>query len=144
MNDAATKTEYKHFEAFMHMWYATDDGRERELIWNSRDGVTPFCERSRSGKEMTHVNWNQDSREPGYKPKAGDRIFVDATRELLGDAAKAYVEKYWDNPEYPMSKMTYSWKTKEEAVEYFLAEWTKPGSPTLVEVQEDGTYKHAA
>jgi len=57
------------------MTYRSDDGSETEQIWNSRDGVTPFVIRSRSGKEMTHVNWQHDKPIPNHRLKHGDRFF---------------------------------------------------------------------
>jgi hypothetical protein len=67
--------EYKHMEAFRLMTYRSDDGTEEELIWNSRDGVTPFVIRLRSGKTATHVNWTNDRRIPDHQLKHGDRYF---------------------------------------------------------------------
>jgi len=131
--------KFNHGEAFCHMRYESDDGRESEVIWNSRDGVTPFMLLSRSGKQMEHVDWRNDRPDVNYKPNPGDRIFVDCTRELVGDAAKKRVEENWNRPDYPMSE---AFESKEAAIEMFLEDWTKPGSPAVVEVMPDGTYRH--
>lgn len=134
-----------HPEAFKLMQYATDDGTEFEIIWNSRDGVTPFCVLSKSGKEMTHVNWDKDVMTPiNYKPGPGNRMFVDATESLLRDKAWAYVDKYWKGDGTAMNpgmQNIFQGKSRKAVVEYFLKEWTKPGSPCLVTLQADGTYK---
>jgi hypothetical protein len=70
---------YQHAEAFCLMTYRSDDGTEEEVIWNSRDGVTPFIITLRSGKQARHVDWRSDRRVPDYRPKPGERIFVDLT-----------------------------------------------------------------
>jgi hypothetical protein len=137
---AQAAKDFNHPEAFCHMRYQSEDGRESEIIWNSRNGVTPFMVASRSGKMMQHVDWRNDRRDAHYKPKPGDRIFVDATREMLLDLAKKRVEENWNHPQYPMSEM---FETKDAAVEMLLEDWTKRGGPALVEVLEDGGYKHA-
>ena len=91
-----------HQEAFCLMQYASKDGSERELIWNSRDGVTPFCILSRSGVEMQHVNWKQDRYVPQHLPRVGDRIFVDLTFERAIETQRQNVERWWDEEEVPM------------------------------------------
>src|ERR1041385_5999692 len=97
--------EYNHIEAFCLMTYACERGH-REIIWNSRDGVTPFvipC--AICGTEMTHINWRSDRREPAYQPQPGERMFVNMTPEDATALAKQMVEKYWDYPETPMREM---------------------------------------
>ena len=128
----------QHPEAFCLMKYATDDGSEIEWIWNSRDGVTPFCIRTRSGeKEMRHIDWQFDICIPHYKPSKGERIFVDLTRERAEQFARERVETYWNHPEYPMSERTDLWTNKEEAVVYLANSLLEhPGAPALIEVSE--------
>jgi hypothetical protein len=75
------RNDHKHIEAFCLMKYRSDDGTEEEIIWNSRDGVTPFVITLRSGKSATHVDWQSDVYAPDYVPKSGDRIFIDLTME---------------------------------------------------------------
>lgn len=123
---------HSHGEAYCLMQYKTDDG-ELEVIWNSRDGVTPFIILSKDGKEMQHVNWEEDIYAPLHIPKVGDRIFVDATPEVVKDEAINHVEKYWSNKPYPMSDI---FSSKEEAIKKFIEDWTKDGSPWLITVNE--------
>lgn len=134
-----------HAEAFKLMKYRTEDGAEWEIIWNGRDGVTPFVIESRTGKEMTHVDWDQDVITPvGYKPNPGTRMFVDATKELLRTKCWKYVNKYWKGDGTMMNpgmQSTFQGKSRAAVVDYFLDQWTKPGSPCLVEILEDGTYE---
>ena len=63
------------------MCYAADDQVETETLCNSRNGVTPFVIRSMNGSEMTHIDWQGDSREPWHIPHVGTRVFMDATIE---------------------------------------------------------------
>ena len=68
--------EYSYRSAFCLMKYSTVDGLETEWLWNSRDGVTPFCITNRDlTREMRHVDWHRDMRLPNYQPAEGQRIF---------------------------------------------------------------------
>lgn len=90
-------TEYKHKEAFCLMIYENKDGSIQETLWNSRDGVTPYIIRDRSGSiELTHVKWGWDHCVPNHKPRPGDRIFASITLEKARESRTRYVEKYWD------------------------------------------------
>ena len=123
---------YIHSEAFNLMKYETDDGLESEIIWNSRDGVTPFIISNRDKtKMMTHVRWSEDVCVPNHVPKPGDRIFVDVTPEMMRDGARKQIEKFWDHPTYPMKK---SFSTKEEAMET-LSKFN-PGEPAVITVND--------
>lgn len=127
--------KHDHGEAFCHMLYISDDGRQMEWLWNSRDGVTPFVISSETGKPMSHSYFGEDRYDPDYNPQPGDRIFVDCKPEMIRDKAWEYVTKYWNNPEYPMSK---TWDTPDAAARQFIAEWAKPGSPHVSIVGDSG------
>jgi hypothetical protein len=76
---------HNHAEAFMLMNYACRDPecQHHEIIWNSRDGVTPFgmnCP-SCGGNELIHCNWKLDKYAPDHKPHAGQRVWIDLTPE---------------------------------------------------------------
>lgn len=118
-----------HPEAFCLMRYTSDDGTEEEVVWNSRDGVTPFVISLRSGKQATHVAWTQDitcSEEMARALKV--RWFIDHTADTAQVAAAAYVDRFWDHPEIPMSKM---YADRNTAIGHFIAEYI--GTPTLTE-----------
>jgi hypothetical protein len=112
-NDDMKGAKYQHAEAFCLMQYS--DGKEVEILWNSRDGVTPFGIRSRDGKrEMRHVNWQFDRPAPGHVPKVGDRVFVDLTIEKAREYRRRFTEAHWNNRDYPMSDR---WDSVEQAIE---------------------------
>lgn len=132
---------HKHREAFCLMKYMTDDKTEKEFLWNSRDGVTPFVIHSAtSGKKMMHVEWQNDLYAPNHRPKAGDRIFVDCLPEHIRDQAVAYVEKHWDAEDLDglglqmKSHPFFEGHDKQWAAEHFIQDWTKPGSPHILVV----------
>ncbi len=139
-----TKSGYNHGEAFCLMQYRDDVTGEVETIWNSRDGVTPFVIDSRAGNTATHVDWSNDQRNPDFVPPHGMRIFVDASpnQAHIRRSARAYVDQYWDldigggmRMRNTLKKPSGAEMTKGEAVDFFIAEWTKPGEPTIVEVE---------
>lgn len=117
------EVNFLHSEAFCLMKYRSEDHSETEILWNSRDGVTPFVIDNRAGtKRMQHIEWEKDKRDPFHQPKAGDRIFIDLTEERAREHAIIYVDKNWSNPGYPMSAV---WPTKDVAVEHFVKSWTE-------------------
>lgn len=101
---------YEHKEAFCLMLYRDSAGNE-EWIWNSRDGVTPFCIESKHGLEAQHVEWSRDRFVPDHKPKAGDRVFVDLTIEKAREYRTRFVEQFWDKG------MHEHYPSREEAIE---------------------------
>lgn len=127
-------TTYKHKEAFCLMLYRDSQGNE-EIIWNSRDGVTPFIVTSKQGYEAQHVEWRKDKFAPDHKPQPGDRIFTDGTPKIIAKSAKDYVAKYWNDARCPMS-IAFAPSTQDEVVEHFAQEWLKDLSqPCLVTVE---------
>jgi hypothetical protein len=133
-----------HKEAFALMKYADEHGNY-ELIWNSRDGVTPFIVHLRNGNEAMHVEWQHDSYQPRRVPHIGDRIFVDLTIERASELAARVVERDWNDAgtsgdgEIRWEPMSKRWSSKEEAIaeiaKGFHDHGGAPGkSPDLVEV----------
>ena len=138
------RTKYNHGEAFCAMSYRCENGC-KEVLWNSRDGVTPFTLRCvECGGVMEHVNWRddvliltvEDMRRIYPMVK---RVFVTASphdRHII-KSAKEYVDKYWVKDiggERAAQKMTSL--NRKSAVEYFVKEWTKNGAPTVISVEE--------
>jgi len=114
------------------MKYQSKDGTS-ELIWNSRDGVTPFLIRLRSGAEAKHVDWQRDQYLPNYVPEVGERIFVDYTP----DEARASANRQYDNwskthPEFMKDHPDRKAFVNQQALSILEGFW--PHSPHLVEV----------
>jgi hypothetical protein len=91
-----------HPEAFCLMTYsdASENGEAKkegtvfELIWNTRDGVTPFiigskAERREDRIELKHYRWGNDLAIPYFIPPVGMRVFIDG--ETSGSPAIATV-----------------------------------------------------
>jgi hypothetical protein len=125
---------FRHAEAYCLMTYRTQDGAEEEVIWNSRDGVTPFSITLRSGREALHVNWASDRRVVDHQPAPGSRIFVDLTEASAMRHARANAERWFNDP--GMGEMA---RERYGTVENMAAELAQdymshPGAPDLVEV----------
>jgi len=115
------------------MEYRSDDGREVEYIWNSRDGVTPFTVTSRRGTELTHANWSGDRRIPDFVPQPGSRIFVDLTLEKAREYAERTIARYWDEDTSPIKEM---FASQDEAIERLTASsLAQPGTPDTIVVE---------
>lgn len=123
------------------MQYQDEVTGEIEFLWNSRDGVTPFVIESLNGNSARHVNWQMDRCIPDFVPDPGMRIFVDASPKHahIRESARDYVDRHWDQDSgcgmtmaNTLCKVTGEPLTKEEAVEFFIGEWTGHGHPTVV------------
>lgn len=129
---------YRHPEAFRLMTYRCESGPcGDELVWNSRDGVTPFVIRCATcGGEATHVApWERDPLAPDHQPSFGDRVFVDATPERLLELRAAGFEKAWVSPVRPT---IFEGMEKAEAKARWLeAEEFREGQPDLRTVGVD-------
>lgn len=92
---------HRHGEAFCLMKYKCENancGRE-EWLWNSRDGVTPFCitcpaclDARRQNPVMQHVDWHRDRFVQNHQPKKGDRYFRDGTPDEAVAIVRARID----------------------------------------------------
>ena len=93
------KTEHghNHGEAFMLMTYACKCGH-REVIWNSRDGVTPFCMGCPSCGELSlqHINFRGDIYAPDHKTHPGQRFWRDGTPDEAEAIMRRRIERMRD------------------------------------------------
>lgn len=126
---------YNHAEAFCLMLYRSDDGTEEEVIWNSRDGVTPFVITLRSGKQATHVDWHLDQRVPDFQPHPGERMFVSLTPQRAREHAEANVDRCLADPTLG-PQLLQQYGTREAAIDALADSYlAHDGAPDLVEVQ---------
>lgn len=134
-NDTIEKEGHQYKEAFCLMLYRCDACNCIELLWNSRNGVTPFCVRCRQCPGgMTHANWELDKRMPNYKPHTGQRVFVDLTEEKCRKYTAKKVDAFWNDGNFPMSEM---FATKEEGIEALMKDFSSDkGEPDII-VWED-------
>ena len=91
---AAQLRGYKHVEAFALMLYVCRSCAHREVIWNSRDGVTPFgtaCP-SCGRPDLLHDAFGSDWCVPDHKPHFGQRVWVSMTLARATEIAIARVK----------------------------------------------------
>jgi len=135
VNTGAQKKGYNHVEAFCLMRYQDKVTKEIKVIWNSRDGVTPFGVTSKDGNESFHVEWEQDRCVPDHVPEVGSNIFIDLTRKKYLEYQREVVERYWEDDENSIqSSPQYKGMTKEEVAILFTANGWQEGMPDTVEV----------
>lgn len=78
-------------EAYCLMQYRCNTCGVRSLIWNSRNGVTPFATSCACGGERTHINWRSDKRmSPEYVPPPG---YCDVFLDISPERAKEFAIK---------------------------------------------------
>jgi hypothetical protein len=139
--------KHKHPEAFCLMRYRADNRQLEEVIFNSRDGVTPFVITMRDGTPGTHIDWRGDVYAPDHQPKVGDRIFVDLSQERAREIARGNAEHMWDRP--ADADISYTVRDQFESVDH-LAAYLLEGltdeidrhGPDLIEVTEDYARAH--
>lgn len=98
--------EYKHAEAFCLMTYKCEKCGKSEVVWNSRDGVTPFiikCELC--GGNMQHINFGGDVRSKNYIPKVGQRVFIDMPFDYWKVICRVKAKYIKDNVEENTQKL---------------------------------------
>lgn len=122
-------SEYVYGEAFNLMQYRCNRGHS-ETVWNSRDGVTPFCIPClQCDAELMHVHWDRDVRAVDHRPQSGERFFRDGTPEEAKAILRSRIEQ-GRGTEYELSE--------EEAATILetVSEWSEfhPGWP-LIAVQ---------
>jgi len=76
----------KQPEAFCLMLYRSRDSYRQQILWNSRDAVTPFIIVV-DGVELLHQEWGMDFFAPDHQVHVGDRVFVDTTMEMASEFA---------------------------------------------------------
>ena len=129
MNESEKLWGYKNNDAFLLMNYRCEKCGQLEIIWNSRDGVTPFTAKcQKCDGWISHILWECDKRTPEYKPKIGSRIFINLTEGRYNQKKKEYIDNNWENGPMAMCK---AFKTKEEAFR-ILANDFKEGMPELI------------
>lgn len=130
-----TRRPHEYVEAFCLMKYRDTLGNE-EWIWNSRDGITPFCVTSKLGMPADHVEFSRDRYLPNHVPNVGDRIFVNLTPAVARAWSVRWYERFAQDAEHgPHFLATYPNKDAaiaEHALTSLEQFW--PCSPHLVEV----------
>ncbi len=120
-------------EAFMRMEFVCSEGCCKEVIWNSRDGLAPNVIMNRRTKHpMTHNNPAKDFYAPGYQARPGERVFVDATPDLVRPTAVQWVENKWDIP-----SIRSQFSDKADFVDYVVKDWCQLGQPWIVTIEPE-------
>ena len=120
--------ETKQCEGFDLMLYKCEKCLTIEVLWNSRDAVTPFCINCiQCDGMMQHAHWQLDVKKPDFKPPKGTRIFVTLTQKRCEELTRQRVDRMWDTGKYPMKE---GWNTKEEAV-IALSRDRQPDEPAV-------------
>ncbi len=99
-HQSAKDHRHKFGEAFMLMWYACKCGHI-ERIWNSRDGVTPFCLGCPSCGEVSlnHTQWYRDVYTPDHQLHQEQRYFRDGTPDEAEEIMRGRIALMQD--QYP-------------------------------------------
>lgn len=120
---------YPHAEAFKLMIYHSPDGQV-DHIWNSRNGVTPFCVSTPDGEGvMQHAPSMWESTRPHHRPTVGSRIFVDTTPEDAVAYAERLVEQTWDDPDSTVVPLRESFSSREAAIRSIAMRTYEGGIP---------------
>ena len=87
--------DHKFAERFSLMRYSCQCGHS-EIIWNSRNGVTPFCTSCPSCNQPTlqHVEFGRDIYAPNHKLNKGQRFWRDGTKEEAKAIIKEHCERF--------------------------------------------------
>ena len=93
-----SQQKFKHIEAYCYMEYTCEKCGKVEILWNSRDGVTPFCIICIDCKgTMTHSHWERDERyimDSLDHLNEGQRYFCDLTEILYLKIINKNIDQY--------------------------------------------------
>lgn len=92
---------FQYIEAFCLMLYSCSFCGHREVLWNSRDGVTAFgtmcpsCGRPEFCHSMLGLDWCV----PQHRPHVGQRVWIDMSAERAAAiAARLLSHKFGSSP----------------------------------------------
>jgi len=144
------KPQHNHAEAFCMMKYTSNKSpkkRAEVMIWNSRDGVTPFIFFVETlGMEFQHSDFKSDFYAPDYKPVKGDLIWatydevtgrkamfrhLEVIKEHAADAKVKEVNEYYYN------KCQEDVKNPEAFIQAGIAKLIEEKQPVLILVEKD-------
>lgn len=131
--------QHQHGEAYHLMKYRADHRQLEEIIYNSRDGVTPFVITMRDGTPGTHVDWRGDVYAPDHQPAVGERIFIDLTEGRAREIATEQADKLWAGPvdtelSYHPRAVYGSHEALRNSLLTGLLDEVQRGAPDIVEV----------
>lgn len=120
---AEKQKAHQHAEAFCLMHYQCPYCQHREVFWNARDGVTPFVVSGcpTCGKDMLHVDWDQDEYAPEHCPEPGQGVWIDMPQELVPVVVRLALHIYYEAGEEPPPGLVQA-----------LTNQYEPGSPWLL------------
>ena len=126
-----TSRGHQHAEAFCLMRYECRDCEHREIIWNSRDGVTPFTTTCPvcGAADMVHVDWGDDKYAPDHVPWPGQGVWIGFPQELRRPMAAARVRAFdgsdWEVPKEQRAALIQSLMESQEfsSEAPFLIRW---------------------
>lgn len=121
-----TERGHRHVEAFCLMQYQCKACRHVEIIWNSRDGVTPFgCNCPSCGSmDMIHVNFRGDRYAPEHKPHIGQRVWISMPKaSAMALARRNVLARKKPSPEV------------EELIDQVAAEYYRDGTAPAMRIE---------
>lgn len=131
--------EHQFKEAFCLMYYENDETKLGFIVWNSRNGVSPFNV-FEDGKQYQHTHWGMDIPVTNTEYikstilKKGQRIFRDVTEAEAKQFAIKRLQSAEGTP-YEVEEGSERWN---ELLGSLTESFGKPGEPTMVVVMEDG------
>lgn len=122
--------KHLHTEAFKLMTYRCKSCGFTEVLWNSRDGVTPFCITCPNcGKlDQEHINWRDDIYMPNHIPEKGQRIFIDFPESLKVVTARRRIQSAIGT-EFELTPGRH-----KEALKEIIASF-QPGEPYIIRIE---------
>lgn len=109
--------KYNHKEAYCLMQYHCEECSALEVLYNARDGVTPFIiECNVCGGKAKHVKWREDQCDPNHVPPRGQRIFVSMTEEIARLFARYRLRKFEESGHPPPPEGTEERKKIEDSI----------------------------
>lgn len=125
----------RHAEAFAIMHYRCEGCGKIEMLWNSRDGVTPFMVASQCCDKQLAQHLMLKDVKTHLPPLGVNRVFIDLTEAKAVEYAKRRFKDLVDNDYYGQDHLCDM--TEIKAVQNALDELTRqPGQPDTMTLEE--------
>lgn len=124
------KQKHKYPIAYCITTFACDEGCCSEKVWVNGDIKVPQVIVNRRSKHLMKIKLPPGIYTREYKPRPGERVFVQATSELIRMTAERFVKEKWEDIKSTFLK-------QGDAIRHYLKEWTEPGMPWLVTIEPE-------
>lgn len=123
--------KYRNISAYCKIEYRCKEKCCNETVWCNGDLKIPTTivnRRTRHPMEIVDPKGGMFT--PHYEPKPGERVFVQATKEMVKQTVEKFVKDRW-------AVLKGKFLTEADAIRFYNKEWTATGMPWMVTIEPE-------